>query len=119
MHTIDEVKSQFDAGLRVIFIDARTDEAWMKSPVQIPGSIRVSPDRPDEFTAVVPRYATIVTYCTCPQERSSNRVARALQDRGWRNVHTLFGGFNGWVARGYPTESKQLAPQAGWATAGR
>jgi rhodanese-related sulfurtransferase len=116
MHTIDEVKSLLDSGYRLIFIDARSEEAWAKSDKQIPGSIRIAPDRADELAAAIPKAAipkgaTIVTYCTCPQERSSTRVARALLDRGWKDVHPMFGGFNKWVSRFYPTAPKQEAQQ--------
>jgi len=117
MHTIDEVKSLLDAGYRLIFIDARSEEDWAKSDQQIPGSIRIPPDRADELVAeipkaAIPKDASIVTYCTCPQERSSTRVARAFLDRGWKDVHPMFGGFNKWVARFYPTEHKQRLQQA-------
>src|SRR5688572_23187819 len=111
MHTIDEVKSRYDAGLRLIFIDARTEEDWAKSDVQIPGSIRVPPDRAEEFAAAIPKGATIITYCTCPQESSSARVARVLRERGWRDVHHMFPGFSRWLSRGYPTEARQARPQ--------
>jgi rhodanese-related sulfurtransferase len=38
-------------------------------------------------------------------------VARALLDRGFKNVHPMLGGFNRWVQLGYPTEPKQHATQ--------
>jgi rhodanese-related sulfurtransferase len=34
-------------------------------------------------------------------------VARALLDRGYKNVHPIIGGFTEWVQKGYPTEPKQ------------
>jgi rhodanese-related sulfurtransferase len=39
-------------------------------------------------------------------------VARALLDRGYRNVHPLTGGFKLWQQKGYPVEPKQPAAQA-------
>jgi rhodanese-related sulfurtransferase len=39
-------------------------------------------------------------------------VARALLDRGYRNVHPIIGGFNLWQQQGYPTQPKQAATQA-------
>jgi hypothetical protein len=58
------VKRRFDAGAPLIFIDARSEASWSSSDVQVPDSIRVPPDRADEFVAAIPPEATIITYCT-------------------------------------------------------
>jgi rhodanese-related sulfurtransferase len=39
-------------------------------------------------------------------------VARALLDRGYRNVHPMLGGFDLWVEKGYPVDAKLGEPQA-------
>jgi rhodanese-related sulfurtransferase len=62
--TVDEVKPRLDSGEPLFFIDARSDESWGKSDLQIPDSIRVPPNRADEFAAALPPDATIITYCT-------------------------------------------------------
>jgi rhodanese-related sulfurtransferase len=61
---VDEVKQRLDSGEPLVFIDARSEESWNGSDVQIPNSIRVPPDRTDAFDAVIPGEATIITYCT-------------------------------------------------------
>jgi rhodanese-related sulfurtransferase len=61
---VEDVKRRLDAGQPLIFIDARSDESWSGSDVQVPGSIRVPPDRADEFVGVIAPEATIITYCT-------------------------------------------------------
>jgi rhodanese-related sulfurtransferase len=33
-------------------------------------------------------------------------VAQELLDRGWKNVHPLYGGFDAWVNAGLPLDSK-------------
>jgi rhodanese-related sulfurtransferase len=33
-------------------------------------------------------------------------VAQELLERGWKNAHPLYGGFDAWVEAGYPTEPK-------------
>jgi rhodanese-related sulfurtransferase len=33
-------------------------------------------------------------------------VALALRDRGYRNAHPMFGGFDLWREKGYPVTSK-------------
>jgi rhodanese-related sulfurtransferase len=62
--SVDEVKERLDRGEPVIFIDARSQESWEQSDVQIPGSTRVPPDRADEFVGAIAPEAAIVTYCT-------------------------------------------------------
>jgi rhodanese-related sulfurtransferase len=60
----DEIKRRLDSGEPLIFIDARSDDSWSTSNLQIPNSIRVPPDRTDEFVAAFPQDAPIITYCT-------------------------------------------------------
>lgn len=60
----DEVKQRLDAGERVFFLDARAPEAWESADRQIPGSIRVPPDRIDAHVNTVPKGGLIVPYCT-------------------------------------------------------
>jgi rhodanese-related sulfurtransferase len=61
---VDEVMQRLDAGDPLIFVDARSEEAWQESHVQIPNSIRVPPDQAEEFAGAVADEATIITYCT-------------------------------------------------------
>ena len=62
--SVDEVKGRLDRGEPVMFIEARSQASWEQSDVQVPGSIRVPPDRADEFVGAIASDATIVTYCT-------------------------------------------------------
>ena len=61
---VDEVKQRLDSGEPLIFVDARSEQAWEESHVQIPNSIRVPPDQAEEFAGAVTDEATIITYCT-------------------------------------------------------
>jgi rhodanese-related sulfurtransferase len=62
--SVDEVKQRLDRGEPLLFVDARSDESWSNSDVQIANSIRVPPDRADEFVGAIPNDVTIITYCT-------------------------------------------------------
>jgi hypothetical protein len=62
--TVDEVRARQKRGERVIFVDARSAAAWDQATEQIPGSIRVPPDAPEQFMAAVPRDGVVVAYCT-------------------------------------------------------
>jgi rhodanese-related sulfurtransferase len=33
-------------------------------------------------------------------------VAQKLTEKGWKNVHPLYGGFDAWRQAGYPVEPK-------------
>jgi hypothetical protein len=62
--TGEEVRARVEAGEPVVFLDARSEESWRRSDVQIPGSIRVPPDDIDRHLDAVPAGRPIVTYCT-------------------------------------------------------
>jgi rhodanese-related sulfurtransferase len=62
--SVDEVKERLDRGDPLVFIDARSDQSWSESDVQIPNSLRVPPDQADAFDGAIPADPTIITYCT-------------------------------------------------------
>ena len=62
--TVEELKRRMDAGERLAILDNRAQEAWEKSAVQIPGSLRVPPDELEKHLQEIPQGAAIVTYCT-------------------------------------------------------
>jgi rhodanese-related sulfurtransferase len=33
-------------------------------------------------------------------------LAQTLMEKGWKNVHPLYGGFDAWEKAGYPVEPK-------------
>jgi rhodanese-related sulfurtransferase len=100
------VKERMDRGEPLVFLDTRAPEAWDKSDVKIAGAIRVPPDKVEQHLKEIPRDHTIITYCTCPHEASSARVALSLMIHDWKNVHPLYGGFEAWRQAGSPVESK-------------
>lgn len=62
--TVDEVKERLDRGEPIAFIDARGQEAWSKSDVQIKGWIRIPADDVAKRLGDIPRDRSIVVYCT-------------------------------------------------------
>lgn len=62
--TVDEVTERLRKGEPLAFVDSRSDESWNKAGTQIPGSIRVPPDRPGAAVASVPKDRSVITYCT-------------------------------------------------------
>jgi rhodanese-related sulfurtransferase len=62
--TVEELKRRMDSGERLVILDSRGQEAWEKSDVQIPGSLRVPPDEVEKHLQEIPWGAAVVTYCT-------------------------------------------------------
>ena len=62
--TPEEVKERLDRGEKLVFVDARSDEAWRSSDVRLPGAIRIPPDEAEKRVGDLPEDRTIITYCT-------------------------------------------------------
>jgi len=104
--TIDEISERMNRGEQFTFVDARNAEAWAEAETKLPGAIRVNADEVEQHLAEIPHDRTVITYCTCPHEASSARVAIELAGHGYRNVHPLFIGFAAWEKAGLPLEPK-------------
>jgi rhodanese-related sulfurtransferase len=102
--TVDEVETRLDRGEPFVFLDTRNPQAWAEADEIIKGSIRVPVDDVDAHLQEIPHDRAVITYCTCPNEASSAKVAQQLLDHGWKSVHPLFGGFDAWKRAGLPVE---------------
>jgi rhodanese-related sulfurtransferase len=100
--TGDEVMARLGRGEPIVFVDARRDEEWDDAREKLPGAVRLGPDdvARDDTLPILPIHRSIVTYCTCPHEASSAKVARILADRGYTDVHPLHGGLDAWRRAG-------------------
>lgn len=107
--TIDEAKERSDRGEQLVFVDSRNPEAWAESSVKIPGAVRIPAGEVESHIDEIQPNHAIVTYCTCPNEESSFKVASELLDRGFKNVHPLYGGFDAWQKADYPVEAKEAS----------
>ncbi len=104
----EEVNARVLAGEPIVYLDARNAKAWSESDRKIPGALRITADDIPGHVDQIARDATVVAYCTCPNEESSTRAAKTLQDRGYR-AFALRGGFDAWAAAEYPLEEKTKA----------
>ena len=104
----EEANARVLAGEPVVFIDTRSPKAWAESGRKIPGALRITADDIPRQIGKIARDATVVAYCTCPNEESSTRAAQSLRDHGYR-AFALRGGFNAWAAAEYPLQEKTKA----------
>src|SRR5215469_347717 len=104
----DEANARVLAGEPIVFIDARSTVAWDESDRKIPGAIRIMADRIESGADQVQRTATLIVYCTSPDEESSARVVRHFRKKGYR-AFALRGGFDAWAGAEYPLEEKLKA----------
>ena len=104
----EETNARVLAGEPILFVDARNPKAWSESSRKIPGAVRMTADEVSSRLNEIDRNATVVAYCTCPNEESSEKVTRYLSTRGYR-AFALRGGLDAWIAAEYPLEEKLKA----------
>lgn len=104
--TVDEVSERMDRGEQFTFVDTRNPKAWGEAETKLPGAIYIPADEVEKHIADIPHDRVVITYCTCPHEASSGRVAQTLMEHGFKNVHPLFGGFEAWEKAALPVEPK-------------
>ena len=59
-----EVKAKMDHGESLVFVDARSPQAWDTSNVKLPGAIRMPVGEEERHAREVPHDRTIISYCT-------------------------------------------------------
>ena len=53
---------------------------------------------------LIPKGSEIVFYCAEPREATSARMALRLSAHGYKNLHPLSGGLEGWRRAGFAVE---------------
>lgn len=100
--SVTELYQLLDAEHAPLILDVRSRSARTLDPRWIPTALHVPPEDIDEYVKPLERDREVVLYCTCPNEASAARVAKALVGRGFRRVRPLHGGLDAWVEAGYP-----------------
>lgn len=73
----------------------------------IPGAIRVTVDDLGEWSGKLPKEPPIVLYCSCPEEATAARGALIFIESGYPNACALQGGWDAWLAAGYPVAAQE------------
>jgi rhodanese-related sulfurtransferase len=91
-----------DAGRSPLILDIRTP-AHRDADGWIPGATLTDRqsmhERPDDASQAA---TEVIVYCDCPNEASAALLALELRRRGFKKVRPLAGGFEAWVASGFP-----------------
>jgi len=106
-----ELKRRLDAGDPLVIVDLRTKLDLETDAYRIPGALWITPEvLRDPHHQRIPEGSEIVFYCTEPREATSARMALWASSHGWKKLHPLSGGLDGWRRAGFAVEP---LPQAG------
>ncbi len=100
-----DVKRRLDAkDAKLQVIDVREDHEWNAG--HVPGAVHLGRGILErDVEKLVPDVdREIVLYCGGGFR--SALAAESLQRMGYRNVHSMAGGYSGWLEKGYATETK-------------
>jgi rhodanese-related sulfurtransferase len=70
----------------------------------IPGARRVPPQEIIKNPSIIPQDREVIVYCTCPSDKTSQRILRKAQAMQLSRVKFLKGGLEAWKAKGFPVE---------------
>ena len=100
---VADVKRRMDAGEKMILVDVREESEWANG--HLPGAIHLGKGiiERDVEGRIPDTSAKIVLYCGGGFRSALS--ADNLQKMGYTNVESMDGGWKGWLAAGYPTQT--------------
>jgi membrane protein DedA with SNARE-associated domain/rhodanese-related sulfurtransferase len=101
--TVDEVHRLMNEGSIGMVIDVRSPMS-QEITGRIPGAVTVDPQNMTFDLVAVEPQSEVVVYCACPNEATAVKVAKALQQHGFKRVRPLHGGIDAWIAAGHDVE---------------
>ncbi len=87
-------------------VDCR-EFTWREAETKVKNAIRLDPMVFTSEISALPREKELIFYCDRPGEATSMKIALTAFDDGLTRVGVLVGGFDAWVAAGYPVETKE------------
>jgi rhodanese-related sulfurtransferase len=91
-----------DAGEKLVLIDMRPAKEYQQR--RLPGARSLPLAELANRFAEVPKSGRVVLYCDCKPYDVADRAV-FLEYRGYRNIFIMPEGYQGWIKRGYPTET--------------
>jgi len=100
-----DLYAAFRMGDAVQPVDVR-DLGYRDATDQIQRSIRIDPQAFESRIAGLPDDRELIFYCDRPGEATSMKIALWAFDNGTSRVGVIVGGWDAWLAAGYPVEPK-------------
>jgi membrane protein DedA with SNARE-associated domain/rhodanese-related sulfurtransferase len=102
--TVDELHNMIDQGKEPVVVDVRSQSTRLIDKRIIPGALMVDLRGIDQDLDDISVDQDVVIYCSCPNEVSAAKAAKALMMQGYRRVRPLLGGLDAWADAGYETQ---------------
>ena len=97
--SVEELNVLLTKGETPIILDTRAphlvEDGW------IPGAQFITLETLDDLVLEAKGDQPVVLYCSCPNEVTAAKIAKALMRRGYYNVRPLTGGIDAWRDAGY------------------
>lgn len=97
--SVNALYDLIEGGANPVIIDTRSphliEDGW------IPGARFIDQNRVDELAEQISPDDEIVLYCSCPNDVTAAKIAKAFISKGYINVRPLAGGIDAWNAAGY------------------
>jgi rhodanese-related sulfurtransferase len=99
-----ELKRRMETGNHLVIVDLRTALDIETASYGIPGARWIPPEALDDPHELIPKGSEVVFYCAEPREATSARIALLLSSHGYKDLHPLSGGIEGWREAGFAVE---------------
>jgi membrane protein DedA with SNARE-associated domain/rhodanese-related sulfurtransferase len=96
-----ELKRRLEAGDPLVIVDLRTGLDFEAAPYGIPGARWFTPETLRHPHHLIPRGSELIFYCEEPREATSAQTALRLSSHGFKGIHPLSGGLEGWRQAGF------------------
>ena len=96
-----ELKRRLERGDHPVVFDLRTALDVETFPYGIPGARWISIEALDEPHQLIHKDTEVLFYCAEPREATSAHRALLLGRHGYKNVHPVAGGLEGWRQAGF------------------
>ena len=101
--SVDELQALMSDDKVNAIVDVRSP-MMQESTGRIPGSRTVDMARIAESFKGVPVDGEVIVYCACPNEATAVKVAKSLQNLGYKRIRPLHGGIDAWIGAGFAVE---------------
>lgn len=97
--SVEELNVLLTKGESPIILDTRASH--LREDGWIPGAQFITLETLDELKLTTQDNKPVILYCSCPNEITAAKIAKALMTRGYYNVRPLAGGIDAWRDAGY------------------